>query len=124
MDDRIRRKLIQIAREGNMIYYSDLNQELDLGFDFKIKHHQKMIGELLGEISESEYEKSRPLLSSLVIRKNDKEQGDGWYKLCSRLFGKPVEYYRNNKEFEKEKIEDCYTFWQQDDNYEKYKDDY
>lgn len=124
MNERIRKKLIQVARERDIIYYSDLNYQLELGFDFTIKHHQKMIGELLGEISEYEYASKRPLLSSLVIRKDDKKQGKGWYELCERLFGRSANYYVNNKEFEKAKIEECYTYWQQNDKYNLYKDDF
>jgi len=125
MDDRIRKKLIECARQKAPISYSELNDQLELGFDFSLGHHRDEIGQILGEISEHEFDKGRPLLSALVIHKGpDKEQGDGFYKLCEYLYDIPWQELKADRNFELDKMKDCYKFWLDPNNYEKYKNDY
>ena len=72
-----------------------------------------------------EYQKGRPLLSSLIIHKSsDKEQGDGFYKLCSEIYEKDWEVLKADKDFELERMKECYSFWKDNENYKKYKNDY
>lgn len=55
--------------------------------------------------------KKRPLLSALIIHKGkDKEQGDGFYKLCQDIYNKNWEDLKANKNFEIEKITECLRF--------------
>ena len=89
MTKDIRLKLIELARLRTTWTYSQLNDQLMLGLDFNLEVHRQLIGEWLGEISLHEHSKGRPLLSSLITHKNgQREQGDGFYKLCEELFKK------------------------------------
>ncbi|MCP4457009.1 MAG: hypothetical protein GY816_03120 [Cytophagales bacterium] len=123
--DRIRTRLIKAAREKQTISYTNLNEDCELGFDFSLVYHRNEIGDLLGEISEWEYDQDRPLLSALVRHKSGKhEQGDGFYKLCENLgFGQWQDLKLNSK-FELGIINECFDFWKNDSNYKEFKNDY
>lgn len=125
MHKEIRHKLIELARSKTPWSYSQLNEQLLLNLNFKNPHDREVIGELLGDISMHEYDRGRPLLSSLIIHKsNDYEQGNGFYKLCSEIYGKHWEELKADKDFELERMKECYSFWKDNDNYKKFKNDY
>jgi hypothetical protein len=125
MEREIREKLIELARKKTPWTYSQLNEQLLLGLNFKNGYDRELIGEFLGDISIYEYEKGRPLLSSLIIHKsNDREQGNGFYKLCSTIYGKEWEELKADKNFELERMKECYSFWKYNENYKKFKNDY
>lgn len=125
MTKEIRDKLIELARLRTTWTYSQLNDQLNLGLDFSLDHHRALIGEWLGDISRYEYERGRPLLSSLITHKfGNREQGDGFYKLCEELFGTKWESLKANKKWENGLIADCYTFWQNPENYKEHKNDF
>lgn len=121
----IRKQLIDLARSKTTWSYSQLNNQLQLNLNFDDPSDRKLIGEWLGEISLHENERERPLLSALIIHKGkDKEQGDGFYKLCQDIYNKNWEDLKANKNFEIEKITECFTFWKNNDNYKKFKNDF
>ncbi|KAF2519095.1 hypothetical protein E0W68_04810 [Flavobacterium salilacus subsp. salilacus] len=126
MEKEIRTELIELARLKTPWSYSQLNEQLQLNLNFKNPLDRELIGELLGEISYHEFERGRPLLSSLIIHKGpDREQGDGFYKLCAQLYGdKTWQEYKADESFEIEEMKKCYAFWKNNDNYQKYKNDF
>ena len=70
MKREIRKELIELARLKTPWSYSQLNDQLQLGLNFKNGLDRDLIGEWLGEISSYEFQKGRPLLSSLIIHQN------------------------------------------------------
>tara|TARA_A100000171_G_scaffold35638_2_gene34189 strand:+ start:7084 stop:7461 length:378 start_codon:yes stop_codon:yes gene_type:complete len=125
MTDRIRQRLIKAAREKQTISYTQLNDECELGFDFNRPHDRDTIGDLLGEISEWEHEKDRPLLSSLVRHKSGKhEQGDGFYKLCEYLGYGDWQKLKNDQNFELKHINKCFSYWKDNAHYKDFKNDF
>lgn len=125
MIKEIRSKLIELARNKTPWSYSQLNEQLLLGLNFSNGYDRDLIGEWLGEISLYEYKKGRPLLSSLIIHKSsDREQGDGFYKLCGEIYGKDWEDLKADPNFELERMKECYAFWNDNDNYKKYRNDH
>ncbi len=125
MHKEIRNKLIELARLKTPWSYSQLNEQLQLGFDFSLGYDRELIGEWLGEISMHEFERGRPLLSSLIIHQaKDREQGDGFYKLCEELYKIPWQDLKADKNFEIEKMKECYAFWKDNENFKKFKNDY
>ncbi|WBX97992.1 hypothetical protein [Chryseobacterium gambrini] len=125
MIHEIRKQLIDLARSKTTWSYSQLNNQLQLNLNFDDPSDRRLIGEWLGDISLHENERRRPLLSALIIHKGkDKEQGDGFYKLCQDIYNERWEDLKANKNFEIEKITECFTFWKNNDNYKKFKDDF
>jgi hypothetical protein len=85
----------------------------------EIKHEKQLLGELLDEISEDEYDEDRPLLSALV--KNGKNgQDDRFYKMCERLEMGEWKTLKKDKSFKKKHIDACHAFWSDEKNYKKY----
>ena len=62
----IRNQLIELARLRTTWSYSQLNDQLELGLNFSNPLNRDLIGDWLGEVSMHEYERGRPLLSSLI----------------------------------------------------------
>ncbi len=86
MEKEIRKKLIELATLKTTMSYSILNEQLYLGLDFSRRYDIDQIGEWLENISLNECSKGRPLLSSLIVYKDKKKkQGDGFYKMLSRI---------------------------------------
>jgi hypothetical protein len=124
MQKDIRNKLIELARLKTPWSYSTLNDQLQLGLNFKNGYDRELIGEWLGEISVHEYERGRPLLSAIIIHEGpDREQGNGFYKLCETLYNIPWQDIKKDISFELERMKECYEFWKDNDNYKKYKND-
>ena len=125
MTERIRKRLIKAAREKQTISYTQLNDDCELGLDFNRAYDRDTIGALLGEISEFEYEKDRPLLSALVRHKTGKhEQGDGFYKLCEYLDFGDWQKLKSDPNFELEQINKCFTYWKNDTHFKDFKNDF
>lgn len=121
----IRSKLIELARMKTPWSYSQLNEQLMLGLDYTNPQDRELIGEWLGEISLHELERERPLLSALIIHKsNGHEQGDGFYKLCSEIYGRNWEELKADPDFELDRMKECYVFWKNDEHYKKFRNDY
>lgn len=125
MQKEIRSKLIELARLRTTWSYSQLNDQLQLGLNFSNPLDRDLIGEWLGEISEHEWKRKRPLISSLITHQSGlREQGDGFYKLCEGLLGKDWQTLKADKHWENKIIADCFEFWQNPENYKNYKNDF
>ncbi len=88
MNTRVREYLIEVARKrtDQIVTYQKLCDDCDLKLNMsKNPDDRTIIGKILDEISTYEYENDRPLLSSLVLRLSDKDEGEGFYKLCQKL---------------------------------------
>lgn len=122
MDYKIRRKLVNLARiKGAKISYQALSDEFQLRLDMKTKRDRVLLGTMLEEISQYEYETGRPLLSSLVTPKGKQgKQQDEFYKMCESLGLGKWEELRDNPDFANEQRSKCYSFWRDDTNYKSY----
>jgi hypothetical protein len=121
----IRQQLIELARQQTTWTYSTLNEQLMLGLNFSNPYDRDLIGEWLGEVSEHEFSNGRPLLSCLITHKNGlREQGDGFYKLCEKLFGKDWQHLKADKKWEKGLMAECFEFWLEPTNYKNFKNDF
>jgi hypothetical protein len=121
----IRSKLIELARLRTTWSYSQLNEQLQLGLNFSNPLDRDLIGEWLGEVSVHEFNNERPLLSCLITHKNGlREQGDGFYKLCEKLFGEDWEDLKANKKWENQLIAGCYEYWLKPEKFKEFKNDY
>ncbi|CAA9430871.1 MAG: hypothetical protein AVDCRST_MAG64-3468 [uncultured Phycisphaerae bacterium] len=81
--EEIRQTLIEKARQRGMIPYSELvGRVKSVNFD---AFDQRLFA-ILGQISVSEHEQGRPLLSVLVVQKSgDMQPGEGFFELAQSL---------------------------------------
>ena len=123
MNNEVRLFLIELARKRQgFIYYQDLSDKCNLGFNFQDNPNDRTeIGRILGEISEYEYNQGKPLLSALVLSKSLQE-GDGFFKLCEELGYGSYRKIKSDPAFTSIQMNRCYEFWQNDNNYKKYRD--
>lgn len=83
MKDRIRDTLIKAARNQRVVYYAEVGKLLNFSMDNP--SHRVELGRILGEISTEEHEKGRPLLSAVVVHKEDHQPGEGFFNLAREL---------------------------------------
>lgn len=120
MNDRIRRKLIQIVRlDDAPISYPTLNHQVSLGLNLDAPYEKQMLGTILNEISETEHKAGRPLLSALV-RIKPRGQGDLFFKMCEKLGYGQWRELKRDPDFLETQRERCRAFWSDEENYEKY----
>ena len=87
-----RDKLIQVARRGDTIAYSDLVTHIR---SINIEHHDPRLAHFLGEISEAEDTAGRGLLTAVVTHKTgDQLPGPGFFELAQRRHRDISDLYR------------------------------
>ena len=80
--EEMRRILIDHARSGQPIYYSDLARRIQA---IQLDPHSFAMAALLGEISTEEYEAGRGMLSALAVSKSDGFPAAGFFNLAEDL---------------------------------------
>lgn len=83
MNQALYDRLKDVARSGQIAYYSDVAPLVNL--DMSQPPDREEIGRLLGEISESEHRQDRPLLSAVIISREGNRPGDGFFTLARSL---------------------------------------
>lgn len=78
-DQAIRERLIVAAKRGEVVHYADLAKAL--GREMKGPNWAVHIGRILGRISSEEADNGRPLLSVIVVSRDTKLPGGGFYNL-------------------------------------------
>lgn len=82
--DRIRRRLLELARRGETTTYSEVGSLAALGMDDP--DQRKQLADLLTEICREEHAEGRPLLSALVVMGSGMGvPGRGFVKLAREL---------------------------------------
>lgn len=118
MITRVRRFLINYARhQTGTVSYLTVVQEAELGLNLDISHEKARLNELLAEISTTEYEAGRPILSCMVKVEGSKGQGDNFFKLCERLGLGPWRELKQNPEFLPGLRAEAREFWRNESNY-------
>ena len=100
----IRQKLIESASNGKKLYYSDIAV---LGDD----RHMSGLSDILSKISRYEHKNGRPLLSAIVVQKENELPDTGFFLLCDSL--------KTTQSLEKMQL-DCFEFWSKEENKLKY----
>lgn len=124
MNQKVRLRLIQAAREDQPLYYGEIMKILDLRGGVVEDHHQ--LSKELADVSRYEDKQDRPLLSSMAIyapgtanREKRGLHGNGFYDLA-------VELNKGNKKqlkeqfFGVEQMAACREFWRKEENYSRF----
>ena len=108
--ENIKDYLIQVAKQGKVATYSEVNSACELGLDFNNIKDRNIIAEMLGELSESEYKSKRPLLSSIVVLKGQSplHPADGFHKMAIRL---GVNKNQEENTFWVQELGRCFNYW-------------
>lgn len=76
-------RLVRAARAQEFVHYGELARML--GMDMDNPHFGALVGKVLGRISEDEVAEGRPMLSAIVVTKDEMLPGYGFYKLGQEL---------------------------------------
>ena len=74
---------VKVARRGGTTFYSAIAPLV--GLDMSVAADRATISGYLDQISRSEYLKGRPLLSAVVVRKDQSQPGKGFFDLVHEL---------------------------------------
>jgi len=106
-------KLINVARNQKKINYIDVANIMGLSPGEPMGNHwQKETGQILGEISDYEYNHDRPMLSAVVVRKKNGEPGPGFSKLAVVLGKKSANSDIDEKTFWEQELNKVYNVWE------------
>lgn len=79
----IYQELTKVAQSGNITYYSDIAPLV--GLDMGLPPDRNRIADILDEISRDEHANGNPLLSAVVILKDENIPGQGFFTLAGSL---------------------------------------
>ena len=77
--DEMRQLMIETARRGQLITYSELCAELKTAY---LHYHSPQIVRLLDEIGAIEHEAGRPILPAVVVGKQSGIPGAGYFRIA------------------------------------------
>lgn len=83
MNEEIYQRLLSVARSQGLITYSDIAPLAGLDMGNAVDRNE--IGRLLGDISTFEHQQGRPLLSAVVIHRDNNIPGEGFFTLAREL---------------------------------------
>lgn len=108
--DRVEQILIDCARHGKTILYSELIKKANLHLDMNSPYDRGILGHLLGYISWNEVQNDRPMLSSVAINKNYR-RGQGFFDLAENLYKKKIRTADEKLVFENNELNKTLEYW-------------
>lgn len=106
MNEQIYEKLNEIARARTVTYYSDIAPMAGLNMDLQSDRNE--IGAILDDINRREHQMGRPMVSAVVVHKDNLRPGKGFFTLA-RALG----LFMGNDEdkFYIEQLRKVYDYW-------------
>ena len=83
MHKDIYQKIKSVARNQDIVFYGEIAPLA--GLDMSSPDDRIEIGHLLGEISRYEHMQGRPMLSAVVVHKDNNKPGSGFFELAHEL---------------------------------------
>lgn len=99
--------LMEAARKRELVTYPEVCEHL--GFSIDVSDHKKRLNEILCGISREEHRNGNPMLSAVVVQKDDRKPGKRFFELASEL-GKHTADGKEEEFFEAE-CQQVYSKW-------------
>ena len=112
MNQDLYEKLKGAARSKSVITYSDIAPLV--GVDIRTSPGRREIGRLIAEVCAHEVEDGRPMLGSVVVRKDTGMTGYGYFKGACRLGQFDPDGKKDKRAFWAEELERVYKRWSPD----------
>ena len=112
MNQALYEKLKGVARLKSVITYSDIAPLV--GVDIRTSLGRREIGRLIADVCAHEVAHGRPMLGSVVVRKNTGMPGDGYFKGACRLGQFDADGQEDKRSFWSEELERVYDCWASD----------
>jgi hypothetical protein len=104
----------QAARHQTTMTYDEVNQTCGLGLDFRDPSHRNKISNILGDVSEFEVRKGRPMLSAVVVLSGSHpiSPGQGFFDWAGKL-GVRRGPREDNQLFFARILKEVFDYWKQ-----------
>ncbi len=109
MNQDLYEKLKRVARSKSVITYSDIAPLV--GVDIRTSLGRRGIGRLIAEVCAHEVAHGRPMLGSVVVRKDTGMPGDGYFKGASHLGQFEADSRKDKRSFWAEELEKVHDYW-------------
>ncbi len=120
MNTRVRKMLIESARQNKPLVYSEVMRKI--GLDHSEKDDRNKFSKILEDISRFEHSRQRPLLSAQIVYMGTGEIGKKFYWLASELkYGTQKEL--EARVFEGEMMVICHNFWIDENKFKDFLND-
>lgn len=106
----VRRRLIEVARRGDVIHYRPIADLLGVAEDMRLDHCRELF-QALDDISTYEHRNSRPLLSVVVIGQVSNRPGNGFFAMAKRNHAQKVG--QEDDAFFREELQKAHDYWRQ-----------
>jgi hypothetical protein len=105
-------KLIEKARNKQIIHYEEVAVIMGKKYEEKMGHYwANETGHMLREICEYEHKHNRPMLSAIVVLKDDGIPGKGFFELARGLEKLTSVSKQDEKTFWKQELLEVYKTW-------------
>ena len=112
MNEALYEKLTQVARSRSIATYAEIAPLV--GVDIQTSLGRRDMGRLIAEVCAHEVEHGRPMLGSVVVRKDTGMPGDGYFKGACRLGQFDPDGKKDKRAFWAEELERVYKRWSPD----------
>ena len=102
-------KLKEIARARSVITYGEIAPLV--GVDIRTSQGRREIGRLIAEVCAHEVEHGRPMLGSVVVRKDTGMTGYGYFKGACRLGQFDADGQKGKRAFWAKEMKRVYDHW-------------
>jgi hypothetical protein len=109
MNQDLYEKLKEVARARSVITYSDIAPLV--GVDIRTSLGRREIGRLIAKVCAHEVAHGRPMLGSVVVRKDTGMPGDGYFKGACRLGQFDPDGKKDKRAFWAEELERVHDYW-------------
>jgi alkylated DNA nucleotide flippase Atl1 len=109
MHEAIYEALKQVARAGGLICYSEIAHLA--GVDLNTGRGRREMGRILAEICQNEVRQGRPMLGSVVVRKDSSMPGEGYFRGAQRLDRFHGECAAEKQAFWTEEVQRVHEHW-------------
>lgn len=101
--------LKQVARSGGLICYGEVAPLA--GVDLNSGRGRREVGCLLAEVCQNEVQQGRPMLGSVVVRKDTRVPGEGYFRGAQRLGKFQGQSYEDKRAFWLQELERVHAYW-------------
>ena len=106
--ERIHDLLVETAREGKVIQYGDLSHITGISL---MGRGRSRLSSLLQACCKGEIDDGRPMLGSVVVRKDTGMPGDGYFRVASKLGRFTGGTEPAKRAFWSEELQRVYDYW-------------
>jgi len=112
IEEKIREKLVEVAKKQTNITYQKLSDECKLRLDMSNPDHNNQLAHMLGNISFDEHLSRRRMLSAVVFRSDTNMPGEGFFNLAKELGKLKTSAKEKDKlDFFVSELKELYAFW-------------